>query len=78
MFSQSKGVTKRAGHQIRVLEEHLSLRLLHRTPRKVTLTPQGRELYDATASGFGAIYRTVARLRQQPVQGSIWRHHRDF
>lgn len=58
-------------HQIRVLEEYLSLRLLHRTSRKVTLTPQGQELYDATASGFAGISEAVARLRQEPEQSLL-------
>ena len=58
-------------HQIRVLEEHLSLRLLHRTSRKVTLTSHGQDLYDATASGFAGIDRAVARLRKEPERGSL-------
>lgn len=58
-------------HQIRVLEEHLSLRLLHRTSRKVVLTSEGKELYDATASGFAAIDRVAAHLRHGPSQASL-------
>lgn len=50
-------------HQIRQLEAHLGLRLLDRSPRAVTMTPQGRILYDAVASGFGDIARAVTRLR---------------
>lgn len=58
-------------HQIRVLEEYLSLRLLHRTSRNVTLTPEGRELYDATAAGFAGIGGALARLRQEAVPASL-------
>jgi LysR family glycine cleavage system transcriptional activator len=49
-------------HQIRQLETHLGFRVLDRTPRAVTLTAQGKALYDATASGFGEIEKVVARL----------------
>lgn len=54
-------------HQIRHLEEHLALRLLHRSARAVTLTPEGRELYEATAAGFMEISRAMLRLRQGPA-----------
>lgn len=50
-------------HHIRQLEAYLGLRVLDRTPRAVTLTAQGRTLYDATTAGFGAIEKAVARLR---------------
>lgn len=56
-------------HQIRQLETHLGLRVLERTPRAVSLTAEGRVLYDAAASGFAEIARAVAhlRLRQDPA-----------
>lgn len=50
-------------HQIRQLETHLGFRVLDRTPRAVTMTVQGRALYEATAFGFGEIERVVTRLR---------------
>ncbi|ACM31053.1 LysR family transcriptional regulator (plasmid) [Rhizobium rhizogenes] len=49
-------------HQIKQLEAHMGLRVLDRSPRAVTLTPQGKTLYEATASGFGEIERAVTRL----------------
>jgi LysR family glycine cleavage system transcriptional activator len=52
-------------HQIRQLEAHLGIRVLERTPRAVSLTAEGRVLYDATASGFAEIAAAVARLRPQ-------------
>ncbi|WP_245448907.1 LysR family transcriptional regulator [Phyllobacterium sophorae] len=51
-------------HQIRQLEEYLGLRVLDRTPRSVKLTSKGKELYEATVSGFGEIRRSVTRLRE--------------
>jgi len=51
-------------HQIRQLEERLGIRVLNRTPRAVTLTPEGLRLYRATALGFGEISRAVAELMQ--------------
>ncbi|OBZ94181.1 LysR family transcriptional regulator [Pararhizobium polonicum] len=50
-------------HQIRQLEAYLGFRVLDRTPRAVTLTSPGKALYEATASGFGAIERVVTQLR---------------
>jgi LysR family transcriptional regulator, glycine cleavage system transcriptional activator len=52
-------------HQIRQLEAHLSVRVLNRTARAVTLTAEGRVLYAATASGFAEIAKAVALLRQR-------------
>jgi LysR family glycine cleavage system transcriptional activator len=50
-------------HHIRQLETWLGVRVLNRTPRSVTLTPEGKALYDVTASGFGEIAKVAARLR---------------
>lgn len=52
-------------HQIKQLETHLGLRVLDRTPRAVSLTAEGRVLYEATASGFAEIARAMAQLRQR-------------
>ncbi len=55
-------------HQIRQLETWLGMRVLVRSPRAVTLTPQGRVLLEAASSAFGEISQAVGRLRQaQPV-----------
>jgi LysR family glycine cleavage system transcriptional activator len=51
-------------HQIRQLEAHLGLRVLERSPRSVTLTAEGRWLYEATAAGFAEIGNAVARMRR--------------
>ncbi|MFB9952885.1 LysR substrate-binding domain-containing protein [Rhizobium puerariae] len=58
-------------HQIRQLEAHLGFRVLDRTPRAVTMTPQGKALYDATASGFGEIEKVVTRLRADTTPAPV-------
>lgn len=58
-------------HQIRQLEAHLGFRVLDRTPRAVTMTVQGKALYEATASGFGEIERVVARLRAHTTPAPV-------
>ncbi len=58
-------------HQIRQLEAYLGLRVLDRTSRAVTLTAQGRALYEATASGFGEIERVATRLRAQTAPATV-------
>ncbi|TSC34340.1 LysR substrate-binding domain-containing protein [Corallococcus sp. Z5C101001] len=54
-------------HQVRQLEAYLGVRVLDRTPRSVSLTPAGAELYEAVAAGFTDISRVVSRLRQGPT-----------
>jgi len=51
-------------HQIRQLESWLGVRVLDRTPRAVSLTPSGIELYEAAAASFTEISRAVSRLRR--------------
>uniref|UniRef100_UPI00155D9CB2 LysR family transcriptional regulator n=1 Tax=Agrobacterium radiobacter TaxID=362 RepID=UPI00155D9CB2 len=58
-------------HQIKQLEAHMGLRVLDRSPRAVTLTPQGKTLYEATASGFGEIERAVTRLLADRTQTTV-------
>jgi len=54
-------------HQLRQLEEWLGVRVLDRSPRAVSLTHAGAELYDAVAAGLSEIGRVAARLRQRPA-----------
>lgn len=57
------GVTHAAiSQQIRALEAHLSLALVERGGRKLTLTPEGRRLAEALDAGFGQIAQTIAAL----------------
>ena len=58
-------------HQIRQLETYLGFRVLNRTPRAVTMTAQGKALYDATASGFGEIEKVVTRLRADTAPAPV-------
>jgi LysR family glycine cleavage system transcriptional activator len=52
-------------HQIRQLESHLGVRVLDRSPRAVTLTVEGRILFDAVARAFATIDEAADRLQQQ-------------
>lgn len=54
-------------HQVRQLEAYLGVRVLDRTPRSVSLTSAGAELYEAAAAGFADISRVVSRLRKGPT-----------
>ncbi|MFQ6162327.1 LysR substrate-binding domain-containing protein [Sinorhizobium meliloti] len=58
-------------HQVKQLEAYMGLRVLDRTPRAVTLTPPGKALYEATASGFGEIERAVARLLAESAPTTV-------
>ena len=50
-------------HQIRQLEEHLGVTVLLRSSRAVSLTAEGKILFDAVTSGFADVRRAVAQLR---------------
>jgi LysR family glycine cleavage system transcriptional activator len=58
-------------HQIRLLEDYLGVRVLNRTPRAVSLTPEGRALYDVAAAGFADIGRVASRLRQKQPEAIL-------
>jgi LysR family transcriptional regulator, glycine cleavage system transcriptional activator len=45
----------------------LGVRMLDRSPRSVSLTSAGIELYEATVAGFAELSRVVSRLRRGPV-----------
>ena len=50
-------------HQVRRLEESLGVRVLERSARMVSLTPEGRVLYEGVEAGFTEIGRALASLR---------------
>src|SRR5215470_4509223 len=49
-------------HQIKGLEDQLSLQLFHRRTRAIELTEAGRMLYPGLHAGFEAVREAVARL----------------
>ena len=65
------GVTPSAlSHSMRQLEEHLGMRLLHRTTRSVSLTDAGRRLLDRLRPAMNQIADALENLnqeRQRPV-----------
>lgn len=48
--------------QIRILEEQLGAKLLHRTTRKVELTEEGKYLFEKVSPSFNQIENTVSNL----------------
>jgi LysR family glycine cleavage system transcriptional activator len=48
--------------QVRSLEAHMGLTLVNREGRRLTMTPEGRQLADALEEGFGAIWHSVSAL----------------
>ena len=67
-FSQaarSLNVTHAAvAQQVRVLEDHIGLQLVERSPRGVSLTPEGTELAQTLMAGFAAIAEGVETLKE--------------
>lgn len=53
-------------HQIRGLEEALGIALFVRKPRRLALTPQGRELQEVLGTAFDSIGAVVERLTSAP------------
>lgn len=66
------GVTHAAiSQQIRALEAHLGLSLVERGGRKLVLSPEGRQLAEALATGFGQIAGTIASLTGADRNGPL-------
>lgn len=57
--------------QIRRLEEQLKVRLFNREGCRLTLTPSGRELADATTIALSRINRAINRITQSDASGSL-------
>ncbi|MFD1559461.1 LysR family transcriptional regulator [Paraburkholderia silviterrae] len=48
--------------QLKALEQHLKVRLLHRTTRDMSLTEEGQRLFDTLAPALATIERAVAEI----------------
>lgn len=60
----AQGVTPQAASQaLAQLEQHLGVRLLHRTTRNLALTDEGRQLLEATQPALAALERALQRAR---------------
>ena len=56
-------------HQIKHLEQSLGVALFERGPRRVSLTPAGRQLFPTLRDGFDSIERAIGQLmRAQSAQ----------
>lgn len=65
--AESLFVTQAAvSHQIRLLEDHLEVKLFERLNREVRLTPEGQALLPYVQSAFESLKEGVARLQQDP------------
>lgn len=63
--AQAQGVTPQAASQtIAQLEQHLGVRLLHRTTRNLALTEEGQTLLESTQPALAALDRALASVRQ--------------
>ncbi|AYM96739.1 LysR family transcriptional regulator [Acidovorax sp. 1608163] len=61
----AQGVTPQAASQtIAQLEQHLGVRLLHRTTRNLALTEEGKNLLENTQPALAALDRALASARQ--------------
>jgi LysR family glycine cleavage system transcriptional activator len=55
-------------HQIRLLEEHLAVRLFERGTRQVSLTAAGHQLFPVLRDGLDSFERAVERVRRTEGQ----------
>lgn len=63
--AQAQGVTPQAASQaIAQLEQHLGVRLLHRTTRNLALTEEGQRLLENTQPAIAALDRALAMARE--------------
>lgn len=60
----AQGVSPQAASQVLAqLEQHLGVRLLHRTTRNLALTEEGRQLLEATQPALAVLERAIERVR---------------
>lgn len=58
-------------HHLRNLESWLNASLIERSPRGVTLTPEGRQFYLAVSGALGAIASAALEIRPQTRHGAL-------
>jgi len=58
-------------HQLRRLEDWLGVQVLDRSPRAVTLTVAGAELYEAVSAGLSEIARVASRVRDGQAAATL-------
>jgi LysR family glycine cleavage system transcriptional activator len=58
-------------HQVRLLEEHLGVRLFLRGTRRVDLTQAGQSLYPALREGFDAIARAIQAVQPPTLPKTV-------
>jgi DNA-binding transcriptional LysR family regulator len=62
--AESQGVSPQAASQtLAQLEQHLGVRLLHRTTRNISLTDERRQFLEATQPALATLSRAVQRVR---------------
>lgn len=62
--AMAQGVSPQAASQaLAQLEQHLGVRLLHRTTRNLALTDEGQQLLEATQPALAALERALQRVR---------------
>jgi DNA-binding transcriptional LysR family regulator len=72
--AQAQGISPQAASQaVAQLEQHLGVRLLHRTTRSLALTDEGRRLLDATQPALATLDRALlhARASQEDIAGPL-------
>ena len=70
--AEELGITQSAvSHRIKQLERELQLRLLWRTTRKLSPTPEGQQLYKTTEETLHALEHTITTIRQQQNSGIL-------
>lgn len=63
--AQAQGVTPQAASQaLAQLEDHLGVRLLHRTTRSLSMTDEGQRFLEATQPALAALQRAVGQARE--------------
>ena len=70
--AQELNVTPAAiSHQVKALEDYLSVVLFHRVNRGLELTPAARAALPRLSEGFDTLAEAVARMRPQPDSGQL-------